>query len=221
MRVVIIGAGNVATVLAGMIINANHEIIQVVGRDLNHARVLAQHVGCPFTNDAGFVDTTADIYVAAVGDAALDHLHESFSLGDKLIVHTAGALSKDVLAKISVNYGVMYPLQSLRKEYAQLHQPVPLLVDGSSETAISAIANFALTISSIVAKVGDDQRLKLHLGAVIVNNFTNHLYELVAGYCESEQIDFKMLQPLIEETAGMVFDKKSHAQHKSKSAVAS
>ena len=52
-----------------------------------------------------------------------------------------------------------------------------------------------------MAKASDDQRLKLHLAAVIVNNFTNHLYALAADYCDNEQIDFKMLQPLIEETA--------------------
>ena len=33
MRVVIIGAGNVATVFGRLIAKANHEIIQVVGRD--------------------------------------------------------------------------------------------------------------------------------------------------------------------------------------------
>ena len=72
------------------------------------------------------MDTTADIYVVAVGDAALNDLHESFFLGDKLIVHTAGAVSKDVLAKISVNYGVMYPLQSLRKGICRIAPAYPV-----------------------------------------------------------------------------------------------
>ena len=63
------------------------------------------------------------------------------------------------------------------------------------------IENFALTLSSKVSYANDEQRLKLHVAAVIVNNFTNHLYTLAADYCADEGLDFKMLQPLIEETA--------------------
>ena len=52
-----------------------------------------------------------------------------------------------------------------------------------------------------VIQAGDDTRLKLHVAAVFVNNFTNHLYALAEDYCKKEGIDFKELFPLIEETA--------------------
>ena len=201
MRVVIIGAGNVASVFGRLIIKANHEIIQVVSRNIANAQSLANEVGSAFSDDPKILDTTADVYVVAIADAALNGIHESYFLGDKLIMHTAGPVSKDLLKMVSVNYGVMYPLQSLRKENLELHQDIPLLIDGNSEAVILMIEKFALTLSSTVAKVNDEQRLKLHLAAVFVSNFTNHLYALAADYCGKEGLDFKMLQPLIEETA--------------------
>jgi predicted short-subunit dehydrogenase-like oxidoreductase (DUF2520 family) len=201
MKVVIIGAGNVATVFGRLIAKANHEIVQIVSRRIANAKTLASELGCAYADDPKILDQTADIYVVAMADAALNEIYESYYLGDKLIVHTAGSISKEILNKVSVNYGVIYPLQSLRKENLELHQDIPLLIDGNSEEAIDIIEKFAASLSTIVSRADDDHRLKLHIAAVFVSNFTNHLYALAAGYCKKEGLDFKMLQPLIEETA--------------------
>lgn len=201
MRVVIIGAGNVGSVFGRLVAKAGHEIVQVVSRHMTNARQLATELGCAYSNDPKILDITADIYIVAMADAALNELHESYFLGDKLIVHTAGAISKDILKEISVNYGVMYPLQSLRKDNLELHQDIPLLIDGSSQPILDGLEMFAKGLSSIVVRVQDEERLKLHVAAVVVSNFTNHLYKLAADYCTKEGLDFKMLQPLIEETA--------------------
>lgn len=201
MKIVIIGAGNVATVFGRLMIKAGHEMIQVVSRNIEHARSLAGELGCAFANAPGNLDNTADVYIVAMADAALNEIHETYFLGNKLIVHTAGSVSKDVLKKTSFCYGVMYPLQSLRKENKELQQDIPLLIDGNSPEAMMMIENLALTMSTMVSRANDEQRLKLHVAAVIVSNFTNHLYTLAAAYCREERLDFKMLQPLIEGTA--------------------
>lgn len=201
MRVVIIGAGNVATVLGKLVAKANHEILQVVSRNIDHAQSLATELGCAAGDDPQTINTTADLYVIAVSDAALKSLYKAYFLGDKLVVHTAGAVPADVLKAVSANYGVMYPLQSLRKENREVPVDMPLLIDGNSEQVISMIRIFAASLSSRVVGANDEERLKLHIAAVIVSNFTNHLYTLAADYCEKEGLDFSMLQPLIEETA--------------------
>ena len=62
-------------------------------------------------------------------------LHECvqhFNIHDKLVLHTAGSVSKDVLKNISYNYGVLYPLQSLRKESHEIPE-IPFLVDGNND----------------------------------------------------------------------------------------
>lgn len=201
MKVVIIGSGNVATVLARMIRQAGHSIVQVVSRQIDNAATLADELGCPYTDYKGSIVPGADIYLVAIADIALKEIHHSLKAGDKLVVHTAGSVPMDILMEASTNYGVLYPLQSLRKENLQLHGDIPFLVDGNSAEAISAIGKFAHSISSSVETATDQQRLKLHIAAVFVSNFTNHLYALAHEYCGKVGVSFKTLQPLIEETA--------------------
>jgi predicted short-subunit dehydrogenase-like oxidoreductase (DUF2520 family) len=201
MRIVIIGAGNVATVLGRAIKKAGHEIIQVISRKQETAQVLADELGCSASSDFSEVDKTAHLFLVAMSDAALNELKEKFNVGDKIIVHTAGSVSLEVLKDISTNYGVLYPLQSLRKENKDESVTIPLLIDGNSNDTIFKIGEFAKTISSLVSFANDEQRVKLHIAAVVTSNFANHLFCLAAEYCKNEKLDFKMLQPLIEETA--------------------
>jgi predicted short-subunit dehydrogenase-like oxidoreductase (DUF2520 family) len=201
MKVVIVGAGNVATVLGRLIRDNGHTIVQVVSRAADNAAVLAKELNCAFTDNSGVIDQSADLYLIAVTDTAMGQLDERYHLGDKLVIHTAGSVSKEVLKNITNNYGVLYPLQSLRKQNMDLQQDIPLLVDANSEVALKTVQDFAFSISSNVIRADDEQRLKLHVAAVLVSNFTNHLYALAADYCNKEGADFKLLLPLIEETA--------------------
>ena len=101
---------------------------------------------------------------------------------------------------MSHHYGVFYPLQSLRKDVDELPD-IPLFIDASDEGARKKLEQLARSISrEKVIVAGDKERLKLHVAAVIVSNFTNHLYKLAEDYCKSEGLDFQQLLPLIEET---------------------
>ncbi len=201
MRIVIIGAGNVATVLGRAIKKAGHEIIQVISRKEETAQALGRELECSATADFDSIDKTADFFLVAMSDAALNDLREKFNVGDKIIVHTAGSVPKDVLSGISANYGVLYPLQSLRKENISESVAIPLLVDGNNDYTLYNISELAKSISNNVSFADEEKRTKLHVAAVIASNFTNHLYCLASEYCEKEKIDFKLLAPLIEETA--------------------
>ena len=83
---------------------------------------------------------------------------------------------------------------------------IPFLIDGNSDDVCLFLESFAKTLSPDVQMKGDEERLKLHVAAVIVSNFTNHLYTLAEEFCEKEKIDFKLLAPLIKETAVRVQD---------------
>lgn len=212
MKIVIIGSGNVATVLGKLAKAKKYDILQVFSRDNEHARALADELGCSFTNDPTALDKQADIYLVAVSDSALYELNSKFNLQKKLVLHTAGSVSKDVLKNLSDNYGVLYPLQSLRKE-VDLQQEIPFLIDGNTNDITTFIEDFARSLSSNVCRATDDERLKLHVAAVVVSNFTNHLYALAESFCAEEKVDFKLLLPLIKETADRIaFISPSDAQ---------
>lgn len=203
MKIALVGSGNVATVLGRLITTNGHEVIQVISRELEHARILANELGSSYTDLSGKANLDADIFIVAISDKALEHFFTESGMGNKLVVHTAGSVSIDVLSKLSSHFGVLYPLQSLRKEM-QLIPPIPFLVDGNNEAVATYIEAFAATISSSVKRAGDDERLKLHAAAVVVSNFTNHLYAIAEDFCNKEKVDFNLLKPLILETANRI-----------------
>jgi predicted short-subunit dehydrogenase-like oxidoreductase (DUF2520 family) len=200
MKVVMVGAGNVATILSRLITQNNHTISQVISRNIYHARELADKFGATYTDFAGEFDLSADLFIIATTDASLTDNFANFHTGDKLVVHTAGSVSKEVLQKMSSNYGVLYPLQSLRKELEEI-PPIPFLVDGNNDGTRVWLKEFALTLSGNVSEATDEERLKLHTAAVIVSNFTNHLYAIAEDFCGKEHVNFDLLKPLIMETA--------------------
>jgi Domain of unknown function (DUF2520)/NADP oxidoreductase coenzyme F420-dependent len=204
MKIVLIGSGNTATVFGRLCKKNGHQVIQVMSRNEAHAKTLADELGCAWANYNGVTDMGADLYLVAINDSALFDLDKSFSLGNKLIAHTAGSVTKEVLKGISSHYGVLYPLQSLRKEMEPAS--IPLLVDGNTEETAGYIESFAQTISPLVTRANDDSRLKLHVSGVVVNNFINHLYTMTEAFCQKEQVDFKLLLPLIQETTRRLTD---------------
>jgi predicted short-subunit dehydrogenase-like oxidoreductase (DUF2520 family) len=199
MRVVMLGSGNTATVLSEMIVKAGHTIVQVVSRNEENAKTLASSYLATTAGLASKQFADADIYIVALHDAALDHIEQIPGLKNKLVVHTAGAVSMNVFKDISSTFGVLYPLQSLSK-FADHIPEIPFLIDGNNQETMHRVLGFAKTLSDKVIEANDTQRLNFHVAAVFVNNFTNHLYALAELFSEKVGIDFKALFPLIDET---------------------
>jgi len=199
MQVVFIGSGNIATVLGRQIKAVGHAIAGVYSKTVAHAQQLAVELNAHY-GDVNAIVNDADIYIIAVNDDSIALIANSLNLQEKIVVHTSGSVPSTVLATASENYGVLYPLQSIRKQ--AIHQPIiPFLITGSNSKVIQQLRLLAQTISPIVEEATDDQRLKLHLAAVVVSNFTNHLYALAEQYCLQQNVPFNTLVPLIREVA--------------------
>ena len=199
MKVVIIGSGNVATVIGRKISVSGHEIVQVAGRNTEKVDALASSLKTGYTTNLTEISTLGDIYIISVSDAAISAVASQLQLNNKLVVHTAAAVSKEVLAEASSTYGVLYPLQTLQREVVSV--PVlPILVDANNEQVSERLVDFATTWADNVSVASDEERLKLHLAAVLVNNFTNHLFARADAFCSVNLLNFNLLRPIIEET---------------------
>ncbi|HSC52779.1 MAG TPA: F420-dependent NADP oxidoreductase [Phnomibacter sp.] len=203
MDIVIIGTGNVATVLGHAMRQAGHSIVQVYGRNAEKAESLALQLQSKATTQLEEISLHAGLYMIAVADKAISEIANQLRLKDAMVVHTAGSVPLHLLQTISANHGVLYPLQSLRAPHLPT-APVPLMVHANSTENLEMLLRFAKTISPIVQPCNDDNRLHLHLAAVLVNNFTNHLYKLAWDYCQQQGLDFQLLLPIIQETAQRV-----------------
>lgn len=200
MNIVIIGSGNVAAILGRKFLKAGHSIVQIYSRNASAASELAYEWDTESTNYKSLIFKNADVYILAVSDAAIDEVVDDLSFPGKVVAHTAASVPKEVLQHVTSHYGVFYPLQSLRKEMTDLPE-IPIFTDGSDEYAKKTLFSLAHSIASEnVTEAGDEARLKMHVAAVIVSNFTNHLYKLANDYCKKEGIDFNQLLPLINET---------------------
>jgi predicted short-subunit dehydrogenase-like oxidoreductase (DUF2520 family) len=200
MDIVLIGSGNVATVLGRKSRDAGHRIIQVYSQTPAHARSLAAELGTTAVVDVSDIKKTADLTIIALRDDAVATFVGQWRGNRSILTHTAGALSMVSLQSASKSFGVLYPLQSLRKEIPTI-PPLSLLVDASDSQTKSILKQFASSIAETVLEANDAVRLKYHLAATLVNNFTNYLYVTAASFCKQENISFQVLQPLIEETA--------------------
>ncbi len=203
MKVVIIGSGNVASVLSEVIKNAGHSILQVVSREMDHAKELASKYNAKAATLYEPEFEAADIYIVSLTDAALDSIEKVTGFKNKLVVHTAGSMSADVLKNCTSTYGVLYPLQTLSKTTDHIPK-IPFLVEGNNKDTMHQIVEFARTLSDEVIPVTEAERLSYHIAGVFVGNFTNHLYAIAEKFCEKEEINFKTLLPLVNEVTSRV-----------------
>jgi predicted short-subunit dehydrogenase-like oxidoreductase (DUF2520 family) len=97
--------------------------------------------------------------------------------------------------------GVFYPVQSFSKNKAVNFKTIPIGIEAENESDLKIIEKVAKSISNAVFTIDSEQRKALHVAAVFVNNFVNHLYQIGQEICLDNQIAFEILKPLIQETA--------------------
>ena len=195
-KVVIIGAGNVASHLIRSITSSGHKLIQIYNRTLSHIPPTSINV----TGSINSIRLDGDIYMICVKDVAIADFANQLRLENKLVVHTSGNRSIDLLKNSSENYGVFYPIQTFTKNVPINFKKVPIVIEANNQKAFGMLQEFAQSISNHVVEMSESERQKLNVAGVFVNNFTNHLYTLTYEYLKKEQIDFNILKPLIHNT---------------------
>jgi hypothetical protein len=72
--------------------------------------------------------------------------------------------------------GVFYPLQTFTKNKPVDFKSIPICLESENPTDFRLLDKVAKVISDVFA-INSEQRA-LHVAAVFVNNFTNHLYTI-------------------------------------------
>ncbi|TMM57524.1 DUF2520 domain-containing protein [Maribacter algarum] len=141
-----------------------------------------------------------DIYIVAVTDDAIETVSKKLVNSKKIIVHTSGSVSIDALPK-GVRKGVFYPLQSFSPGRKVDFKTIPICIEAEKKENLELLQKLGESISESVYEVSSEQRKSLHLAAVFVNNFTNHIYQIGKEICKENAVPFDILKPLIAETA--------------------
>lgn len=199
MKIILLGSGRVATQLGLALQNAGEEIVQVYSPTQAHAADLAKKLNAAAISSISALRKDADLYIISVKDDAIASIAKNLDLPNKLIVHTSGSTSMDVLA--SANIGVFYPLQTFSFEKEVDFKDVPIAIESNNPESLNVLSGLAQQLSSRVIKLDSKQRMTLHVAAVFACNFSNHLFAIAQHLLESQQLDFDLIRPLIAETA--------------------
>lgn len=228
MKIVLIGAGNLATHLGKALHAAGHDMVQVFSRTMQSAETLASLLDAEPLTDIAQVRDDADVYIFSVKDSALVQLvaqlcrHEADGLGEdgavnalrkakkgeheRVFLHTAGSMPMSVFKGMAQHYGVLYPMQTFSKQREVDFSIIPCFVEANDEFAQKQIEGLAREISGRVYQLSSEDRKYLHLSAVFACNFANHCYAISQELLEEHGIPFDVMLPLISETAAKVHE---------------
>ena len=181
IKVVLIGQGNVASHLQNAF-----NISKTIDIQLVNSRALENI-------------PTSDFTIIAVSDDAIKEVSYKLKNREGIIVHTSGTVEMNAINQ--VRKGVFYPLQSFTKGTVVDFFNIPFCLEASNDKDLVLLEELAKSIGKKFYRITSDQRKKLHLAAVFVNNFSNHMYKIGKDICDKHQVPFEILHPLIEETA--------------------
>ncbi len=206
MKIILIGAGNLATNLGKALRDIGIDIPQVYSRTMESASALAQIVGAEAVDDIARVRDDADMYVLSVKDSALASLVAALCPGkeDKLFFHTAGSMPLEVFEGKARYYGVLYPMQTFSKSREVDFTEIPCFVEANDEETLAKVEGLARRLSQKVYRLASADRKYLHLSAVFACNFANHCFAISQDLLESHGIPFDVMLPLIDETVSKV-----------------
>ena len=201
IKVVIIGSGNVAQHLIKVMQTAvNINLVQVFVRNKNSVNHLITED--KITSDYNDIKE-ADVYIISVTDNVINEVSSQLPFKNKLVVHTSGSSELSVLDAKN-RKGVFYPLQTFSKDKEIDFTSIPLCLEAENEEDFKMLENLAQLISENVFAISSEQRKNLHVAAVFVCNFVNHMYTIGNQICKEHNVPFEILQPLIIETANKI-----------------
>lgn len=205
MKIVLIGAGNLATHLGKALHAAGHDMVQVFSRTMQSAETLASLLDAEPLTDMAQVRDDADVYIFSVKDSALEQLISQLCGGEKKVfLHTAGSMPMSVFRGKALHYGVLYPMQTFSKQREVDFSIIPCFIEANDEFALKQIEGLAGQISHRVYQLSSEDRKYLHLSAVFACNFANHCYAASQELLQQHGIPFDVMLPLIDETAAKV-----------------
>lgn len=203
--IVILGAGNVATHLSLALHKANFNILSVYSKTLDSAKTLAEKINTNYTNDIEQIPDNADLYIIAVKDEAIVEIIRHLSVSGA-VVHTAGSISMNIFEGLYKDYGVIYPLQTFSKSRNLEFAEIPICIEANNKELENKLFSLAESLSRNVNVINSEKREMLHLAAVFACNFVNHMYSIATEILTEADIPFKLLIPLINETALKAID---------------
>lgn len=193
----IIGSGNVAWHLAHHLKREGLTIDWIYSRNEQTGKELAHSIDSEFVSSIEKVQT--DLALICVNDDSIQSVISQLP-SSIAIAYTSGTKPLNDLQFEQLDIGVFYPLQTFSREKEINLFEVPFFIEANDVVFAQQLFDLAWKLSRTVQFASSEARKHLHLAAVMVNNFSNHLFYLANDYLSQHDLDWNNLKPLIQET---------------------
>lgn len=203
IKVLVIGSGNIAWHIVSHLSFFKRFDITVYNRSVTaNLKQLQKEFKVSVITDWKKIDKDSELFFICTSDSAISSIAKKLKVKG-FVMHTSGTVPLKTIANTSKNTGVFYPLQSFTFGQSVYWPEVPVFIEASDAKALHFMTSFAKLFSNTVVKLNSEQRIKLHLAAVIAGNFSNAMYT-AAGHFTNKELGknyFQYLIPLIVKTA--------------------
>ena len=202
LNLVLIGAGNLGFNFYNEFSNnKNIDLIQWYSRSLNTIKFAKKNTS--IIDDLENIKK-ADIYIVCVNDDSIKNIIKQINLKG-LIVHTSGFCSiKEIDSK--KRRGVFYPVQTFIKSRKISFKNIPICIEAEDRKDLKKLIQLSNYINAKAYEINSEKRKVIHLAAVFVNNFSNHLYSIAQELLDSNKISFNIFHSIIRETTEKVLE---------------
>jgi predicted short-subunit dehydrogenase-like oxidoreductase (DUF2520 family) len=194
------GAGRVAGALCREMYRHGHNIELIVSESEKNGYSLAGSCNARWSQNLTFPDST-NVIIVAVPDNRLKSVLEKINCKPgTLVAHTAGSIGMDVFPEQITRKGIFYPLQTFSRERKIIFRDLPFFLESSDKQSDVTLKIIAESIGAKAHFTDTEHRRMLHVAAVFVCNFTNHMLTAGKEVAIKAGFPFEVLKPLIEET---------------------
>lgn len=194
MKLSLIGAGRLGKQLYRELTQcASIELVQWMNRPAKTPTTLE---GVELVSELNQL-SAVDCYLIAIRDESIEQVVSQLPQ-NSLVIHTSGATTLNSLSH--GRKGVFYPIQSFSNEKDVNFNKLPIAIEASEVGDLTFLKQLTLDMGAQPISMDSNQRKTLHLAAVLVNNFTNHLFTQADLLCKENDLSFDLLKPLIRET---------------------
>lgn len=211
-KIVIIGTGNLATHLASALKETDSlEIVQLFNHQPNlKAKKISKDLSIPIVFDIRKIITDADLYIIAIKDNYLKDFSKKISqLKLKgIVAHTSGSQSLELISNMFERPAVIYPLQSFYPAAKINWSETPVLIESKVKKDERELKRIFSKLSHKIKLVNSEDRLQIHLAAVLACNFTNALYVSAFDIMEEKlgKKSFNLLMPIMKQSFEKLYD---------------
>jgi predicted short-subunit dehydrogenase-like oxidoreductase (DUF2520 family) len=213
MKIVFIGAGNVAETYASILTNSQNkvscsdlEIVQVYSRKIYTAQKLIEKynikTAIAVSRISDITTKHVDIYLFMLPDDVLPDIVAQMKSSSSVFVHTSGSTNINIFKEKTDFAGVLYPLQSLNK--INICDKIEMMLletsNYSSEFKFnSQLLLLAEKLSNFVYPLNSEERKKVHIAAVFATNFANFCKTLSVEYLQQNINNVELTEKFVEK----------------------